>query len=58
MKASMGTFVKQALSNYLTAKILTDAVIKNSRTSDVITVKGALPDGRILTLKRISLKDK
>ena len=53
MKASMGTFVKQALSNYLTAKILTDAVIKNSRTSDVITVKGALPDGRILTLKRI-----
>jgi|GEM_PF-5411689 len=58
MKASMGTQVKQALRNTKTAKVLTAAIIANGRFSDVIKIAGALPDGQVLTLKKISLKDR
>ena len=54
----MGTKVKQALSNTSTAKVLTAAIIANGRFSDVIRVSGALPDGQVLTLKRVSIKDR
>ena len=58
MKASMGTKVKEALSNTDTAKVLTAAIIANGRFSDVITVSGALRNGQVLTLKRVSIKDR
>jgi len=58
MKASMGTQVKEALSGLRTGRVLTAAVIANSRNSDVIRVANALPGGQVLTLKKISLKDR
>jgi len=57
MKASMGSKVKQALSSTKTAKVLTAAIIANRRFLDVIKVAGALPDGKILTLKRVRIED-
>lgn len=58
MKASMGSYVKSALSNVQTAKVLTGAIIKGVHNSNEIKIEGALENGRVLTLKRISLKDK
>jgi len=58
MKASMGTYVKSALSSVETAKVLTGAIIKGLHNSNEIKIQGALSNGRVLTLKRISLKDK
>jgi len=54
----MGTQVKEALSGLRTGRVLTAAVIANSRNSDVIRVANALPGGQVLTLKKISLKDR
>jgi hypothetical protein len=58
MKASMGTQVKEALSGLKSGRVLTAAVIANSGSSDVIRVANALPGGQVLTLKKVSLKDK
>jgi hypothetical protein len=58
MKASMGSKVREALSNVRTARVLTAAIIAGNRHQDVIKVNGALPDGKMLVLKRISLKDR
>jgi hypothetical protein len=58
MKASMGSQVREALSSYKTAKVLTAAIIANNRNGDVVRVNGALPNGKMLVLKRISLKDR
>jgi len=59
MKASMGSQVREALSSVKTAKVLTAAIIANNRNNnDVIRVNGALPNGKMLVLKRISLKDR
>lgn len=57
MKASIGQQVKQALSSDKTGRALTAAVISGFRHSDTIRVKD-VADGRILILKRVSLKDK
>lgn len=57
MKASMGTNVKKALAQVETARVLTNAVIRGLATSNDIRVQGVLPDGRTLTLKRVSLKE-
>ncbi|WP_222104046.1 hypothetical protein [Mucilaginibacter corticis] len=54
----MGQFVKELLSGDQSARLLTAAVISGSRHSDTIKVANALPNGQVLTLKRISLKDK
>ena len=58
MKAPMGSQVKQALSNIRTAKILTATIIANSNHSDIIRIKDILPEGKTLTLKRISFKNR
>jgi hypothetical protein len=57
MKASIGQKVKLALSGDRSARVLTAAVISGSRHSDTIRVPNAFSDGRVLTLKRISLRD-
>ncbi len=60
MKASMGSQVREALSSAKTAKVLTTAIIASNRNpnQDVIRVNGALPNGKTLVLKRVSLKEK
>lgn len=54
----MGTYVKSALSNVETAKALTSAIIKEWHNPNEIKIQGVLSNGQVLTLKRISLKDK
>lgn len=56
----MGSKVREALSSAKTAKVLTTAIIASNRhpNQDVIRVNGALPNGKMLVLKRISLRDR
>jgi hypothetical protein len=60
MKASMGSKVREALSSAKTAKVLTTAIIASNRNpnQDIIRVNGALPNGEMLVLKRVSLRDR
>jgi hypothetical protein len=53
----MGINVKKARAQVETARVLTNAVIRGLATSNDIRVQGVLPDGRTLTLKRVSLKE-
>jgi len=57
MKASIGQQVKQALAGDRTGRVLTAAVISGSRHSGIIRVNN-VANGQVLTLTRISLKDK
>jgi len=56
MKASIGQQVKQALSGDRSARELTAAVISGSRNSGTIRVN--VSDSQVLTLKRVSLKNR
>jgi len=58
MEAAIGTQVKKVLADQQKAKILSTAIIEQSATSNVIKVRGVLPEGKTLTLTRVRLNMK